>query len=505
MGAGAVGSRYTLALDAGTSRARCFVFASDGRVVAARSRAWQFVESGEAYSLTREWEPQALWHGICDVIVETIGAADVSRKDIGSVAVTSQRQALVFLDADGEELYAGPNLDLRALFEGAEIDETHKERIYRVTGHLPSFLLAPAKLRWFERHRPELFERVSRVLTLADWLVYRLTGEITNERTLAREAGLLDIGSLDRCHSLLSELGVKVDAAPLVDAGCVIGCVNSEAAKSAMLEKGIAVVAAGADTQCGLLGLGVCGVGEVGIVAGWSIPVQMITDVPLFSEDASSWTGRFLARDRWVAESSAGDVGNSFSWLVSLLCGESSAGFAEMDALAGETTAGSDGMQAILGNARMRFDSHGMRAGGFVFPVPLTLSGTGKGNFARAALESAAYSIRANLDFLESLSGQQAAMVALGGGMTRTRTFAPIVAEVLGREIRLSHTPDTSAMGAWLCAATAVGEFASLDDAAIWARKRMTALEPNPHRSAEYRHYYREWLELLEQLDNVRL
>ena len=505
MGSGVLGNRYTLALDAGTSCARCFVFDLDGRVVAAHSRAWEFVESGEAYSLAREWEPQALWRGICDLISETVGAGGVSCRDIGSVAVTSQRQAVVFLDADGKELYAGPNLDLRAFFEGSEIDEIHKERVYRVTGHLPSFLFAPAKLRWFEQHRPADYERIARVMTLADWLAYRLTGEITNERTLAGEAGLLDIGSRDRCHSLLSEIGVKVDAAPLVDAGCVVGGVNSAAAKSAMLKVGTEVVAAGADTQCGLLGMGVCGEGEIGIVAGWSMPVQMITGAPLFSEDASSWAGCFLAPDRWVMESSAGDAGNAYSWLISLLCGETSAGFADMDALADKVAAGSDGMQAVFGSARTRFGSVGMRTGGFVFPVPLTLSGMGKGNFARAALESAAYSIRANLDFLEEINGQQARTVALGGGMTRTRTFAPIVADVLGREIWLSHTPDTSAMGAWLCAATAAGEFERLDNAASWARERMVVLKPNPNRSAEYRHYYREWLDLLEQLDSVRL
>ena len=233
--------------------------------------------------------------------------------------------------------------------------------------------------------------------------------------------------------------------------------------------------------------------------------MQMITDAPLFSEDASTWVGCFPAPDRWVAESSAGDAGNSYSWLVSMLCGESGEGFAAMDALADLVCPGSEGMQAMLGSARTRFGSPGMRAGGFVFPVPMTLSGIGRGNFARAALESAAYSIRANLDFLEEISGRRAESVALGGGMTRTRTFAPIVADVLGREIRLSQTPDASAAGAWLCAATAAGEFATLDDAARRMKERMTALEPNLHRSAGYRHYYRDWLELSERLGSVRL
>ena len=497
--------RYTLVLDAGTSCAKCFVYDDEGRVVGSRSRAWEFVESGEAYSLAREWEPEALWRATCELIKETVCASDITRGDIGSVAVTSQRQAVAFLDREGNTLYAGPNLDLRAFFEGAEIDDAYRDLVYRTTGHLPSFLFVPAKLKWYERHRTEVYERVSRVLALGDWLAYRLTGEIANERTLAGEAGLLDIGSGDWCHSLLSKLSVGLDTGRLVDAGSVVGSLSSDAAGETILPKGIPVVAAGADTQCGLLGIGVHERGEVGIVAGWSAPVQMITEAPVYSKDASSWVGRFPAPGRWVAESSAGDLGNAYSWLVKLLRGDAADGFEAMDTAAGRVSAGSEGVQAIMGSATTQYSSPRMRTGGFVFPVPMTLSELGRGNFARAALESAAYGIRANLDALESVGGRTAMSVALGGGMIRSRTLAPIVADVLEREVRVSQSPDASGLGAWLCAETAGGEFATLDEAADWAKERTSVVEPNPHVSAEYQLFYRQWLELAERMDKVSL
>ena len=463
------------------------------------------MESGEAYSLSREWEPNLLWRMISELMGECVEASKVSAGEIGSVAVTSQRQAVVFLDAEGDCLYAGPNLDLRAFFEGSEIDEAYREKVYRTTGHLPSFLFAPAKLKWFERHRPEVFSQVSKVLTLADWLIYRLTGEIASERTLAGEAGLLDVGSREYCDSLLSDLGVEVGGGTLIDAGSVVGRVNAEGAERTMLSEGTAVVAAGADTQCGLLGVGVSGVGEAGVVAGWSVPVQMISDAPLFSEDASTWSGCYPASGKWVIESSAGDAGNAYSWLVRLLTGDAEGGYKAMAVAAGEVPAGSEGMQAILGSARTRFSNPGMRAGGFVFPVPLTLSGMDKGNFARAALESVAYSVKANLEHLEAKSGQSASLVALGGGMTRTRTLRTMLADVLGREVRLSHTPDASATGTWLCAGIACCEFSTLDEAAGWARERTLIIEPNPHQSAEYQHFYAGWLDLANRLYNINL
>ena len=463
------------------------------------------MESGEAYSLAREWEPNLLWRMICELMGECVEVSNVPREEIGAVAVTSQRQAVVFLDAEGDCLYAGPNLDLRAFFEGSEIDEEYRDRVYQTTGHLPSFLFAPAKLKWFERHRPETYEQVTSVLTLADWLAYRLTGEIVSERTLAGEAGLLDVGSGEYCDSLLSELGIEVESGRLVDAGCEVGRVNAEAAERTMLNEGTVVVAAGADTQCGLLGMGVSGVGEAGVVAGWSVPVQMISEAPLFSDDASTWTGCYPAPDKWVIESSAGDAGNAYSWLVRLLTGDAEGGYKAMDDAAGDVPAGSEGVQAILGSARTRFSNPGMRAGGFVFPVPLALSGMDKGNFSRAALESVAYSVKANLEHLEAASGQPASLVALGGGMTRSRTLVTMLADVLGRNVRLSHTPDASATGAWLCAGIASGEFSTLDEAAGWARERTRVIEPNPRQSAEYQHFYAGWLDLAERLDKIKL
>ena len=500
-----VGGRYTLVLDAGTSRARCFLFDSRGRAVSSCAKAWQFVESGEAYALAREWEVQALWRDICDLIGSCIDKGGVSAGDIRSVAITSQRQAVVFLDEEGLELYAGPNLDLRAFFEGSEIDEAHRERVYRTTGHLPSFLFAPAKLKWFERHMPEAYERVTTVLSLGDWIAYRLTGEIVSERSLTAEAGLLDVGRRDRCHSLLAELGVDIDTGRPVDAASVVGSVGGDAAESTMLKEGTEVVIAGADTQCGLLGMGVHREGEVGIVAGWSVPVQMVTGEPKFSDGASTWAGCYLVPDRWVAESSAGDLGNAYSWLVNLLCGGARGGFEALDAAAGSVAAGSEGMQAILGSVRTRFSGPGMRAGGFIFPVPVTLSELGRGHFARAALESAAYGMRANFEALKSVGAKKAVHLAMGGGMTRTRTLAPIVADVLGRDIRMARAPDASALGAWLCAETAAGEYGTLDEAANWAKERTRVIEPNPGRSAEYQHFYRQWLELTERLDGTDL
>jgi autoinducer 2 (AI-2) kinase len=409
------------------------------------------------------------------------------------------------MDEAGDEIYAGPNLDLRAVFEGGAIDDEMRERVYRTTGRLPSMLFSPAKLRWFKLHRPEAYGRISRVLTLADWVVWRLTGAMASEVSLACEAGLVDIHTRGWCTALMEDMGLMADTVPLTRASAVVGTIKGDASSETGLVTGTPVIASGADTQCGLLGMGVAQEHQVGIVAGWSAPLQMVTLEPVLSPEASTWAGCFLEDGKWVLESSTGDAGNSYRWLADTFCGGGKDVFMRMDELAGAVAAGSDGAFALLGPARMDAGRPGMRRGGILFPVPLTFSDLGLGHVIRASLEAIAFAIKANLEQMEELAGAQATDVAIGGGMTRTGTFVRLLADVLGRQIKVSPFPDVSARGAELCARTALGEFGSLEEASMSVRPRLRMIDPDPLDSAEYQDRYEEWVGLQDQLHGVNL
>ncbi len=496
-----MGSGYTLVLDAGTSSPRCFVFDGKGDIAGASLGEWRYSAIEDASSLSREFDPQALWADLCGLVRAALSEAKASADEVVAIGVTSQRQGVAFLDRSGRELYVGPNLDIRAVFEGAAIDEEFGDKVYKATGHRPSFLFTPAKLRWFQTHRPEAYGRIATVLSLADWMAWRLTGEVASESTLAAEAGLLDIHRRRWATELLDDMGLAVNGdVPLVEATAIAGRVSESAAADSGLRQDTPVVTCGADTQCGLLGMGVAQTGQVGVVAGWSTPLQMVTDSPILSPEGKTWAGCFLTTDKWVLESSAGDAGNSYRWLAQALYGGGEGVLDAMDAAASAVTPGSEGASAFLGPAQMDMSKLGLRTGGLLFPVPLTYSDAGRGHLARASLEAIAFAVRANLKQIEELAGIQATSVHLGGGMTRTQTFVRILVDVLEREIMVSDTPHVSALGAYLCTATALGEFESLDESAAIASARLKCFKPDPLRAAEYSEHYNRWCRLSEQL-----
>ena len=492
--------RYVLVLDAGTSAFKSCVFDQQAQLVGSSVQKWSFDFEKDAPSLARSFDPNALWRSLCHLVKGGLKDAQVEPGQVAAVCVTTQRQGVVFLDEAGGEVYAGPNLDLRAVFEGAAIDDEMGDLVYQTTGHLPSFLLAQAKLSWFRSNRPEAYGRIARVLTLGDWMTWRLSDAMCTEPTLAGEAGLLDIGRREWRKDLWDPMAPPIASLPLVEAGTLVGTVTGDAASETGLIPGTPVAIGGADSQCGLLGMGVTQEGQVGIVAGWSAPLQMLTSRPVLSPDRKTWAGCFFKPGQWVLESSTGDVGAAYRWLATTLFSGDDDPFPRMETLAGAIPVGSEDAFAFLGPSRMDMSRLGMARGGFLFPVPLTYTDMGPGHLVRASLEAIAYAVRANLEQIEGLAGVEASDIVLGGGMTRTASFARITSDVIGRPISLSPVANVSALGAYLCARTALGDFSSLDEAALSVVPGLKCLEPDPLDSAQYEDHYQEWMQRSEQL-----
>ena len=150
----AVADGYVVVLDAGTSGPRCHVFDKTARVVDSSAQQWEYAAENDVSPLARAFAPHALWASLCQLIQRGMTDAGVTPGQVAAVAITGQRQGVVFVDQSGREVYAGPNTDLRAVFEGAAIDEEMRDAVYRTTGHLPSFLFTAAKLRWFQATSP---------------------------------------------------------------------------------------------------------------------------------------------------------------------------------------------------------------------------------------------------------------------------------------------------------------------------------------------------------------
>ncbi|HXK34146.1 MAG TPA: FGGY-family carbohydrate kinase [Dehalococcoidia bacterium] len=478
-------------IDAGTSALRAVSVTREGGVRVLASREWPLFVPGDGGPFAREidagWLDDAL-SALCRA-----GAAE----DVAGVAVTGQREGLVFAAADGAALLVSPNVDARAAAEGIAIDAAHASDVYAETGHLPSLMQAAAKWRWLQEHRPAAAEAVATVIPLADWIGWRLCGgSPAMTRTLGVENGMLDLTSGKVADRAVARGGLDAGRVP----SCVAdGEVRGEVAGGAL--GGLPVVLAGADTQCALVGMGVARAGECGVAAGWSAPVQLVTGVPVLDPEMRTWCGAHALGSCWVAESNAGDLGRAFGWVCGLV------GVSPDDAadLAAAAPPGSGDVLAIVGPRVMHAARMNAGVGGLTFPLPFAVSAPARGAVLRAFLESAACGVRANVEQLESVAGARVGRVALGGGMSRSALFARMLADVLDRPVTVAASPETSALGAAALAFAAIGLHPSLRAAlAEMARPRET-VEPRARDSAAYDDVYARWRAMAEEFERMAL
>ena len=340
--------------------------------------------------------------------------------------------------------------------------------------------------------------------TLADWLRWELSGELVSEATLAAESGLLDVRERRWCTPLLEELGVRPSRRRTGRKGREPW--RAEFARKPAdltgIPEGVPVVVSPADTQCGLLGLGSRAPRAGGYRRGVERAASHAHGGARVRRGRRTWTGCYVEEGLWSLESTCGDAGNAYRWLADTMWGGEARPFDLMDAAARGVPPGSEGVLAFLGPSRMDMSRVGMRAGGFVFPVPMTFGGIGRGHLARAALESIAFAVRANLEQLERVSGKAAASVSLGGGMTASSTWVSMLPDVLGRPVRVASGPDVTAAGACL---TALAALDGADSLAGYAEGRAASstIEPRPVESAEYDDHYMRWTETARRLESI--
>jgi autoinducer 2 (AI-2) kinase len=490
-------AEHVLALDAGTSAARALIARPGGGLVAVARRDWSYETPPEIAPFGRSLDADAFWRTLCDATREALSSASLSGSDVAAVGVTSQRLAVIIIDNDGNALYAGPNADARAIAEGFAIDGALGERVYRSGGKLPSLLLAPGKLHWLRNHEPEGFARAAAVLSLGDWVAYKLTAALRNERTLAGDCGLLDVSSGERDDALLRDIDVPLDLLPaLASPGEAIGEVTSAAAGVTGLATGTPVTVAGADTQCGLLGMGIEQAAECGIVTGWSAPLHIVTDTPRIDEQSHTWASLHVVPERWVVESSTADAGRAWRWWCETLLGEREDALDEGARLAEEAPAGSANVLALLGPQRMNAAHMGVHFGGVLTTTPISEE-VDRAALLRAGLENVAFALRANLQQAQEIAGIEGSRIALGGGLTRVPVFGDILATVLNRPIGVAEQVEVTALGAAMITARGVG----LSDDGL--RSTMRRVDPNAAWTDTYERQYNRWCALSEKLDDV--
>ena len=489
---------YLMALDFGTGAGRCFLISSDGEKSYEKYQELAYQYPEEVQPGGSEFDPREFWSVFTGLIRETIQAAGIQPDQIVGISSTAQREGVVFLDNTGQELYAGPNLDMRAPSYVAGFNDKFAEKLHQNSGHWPFPMFAPYRLLWFKEYKPEIYEKIDSVLLLNNWILYKLCGAKGTEPSNGIETLLVDIQTRTWDTGLIEEMGFSPEIFPEVfESGTVIGEVTPSAAEETGLSSGIPVVLGGADTQCALLGTSAIKPGDLGVPLGTFGPVQLVVNRPIIAEPELIWSGCHTVPQYWVIESTSMEVGQTFRYVRdTFYASDTMDTYQAMNAEAEKSPPGANRVKAYLGPRLPDYKNwQFVIPGGFKIQLPPSPGTATRGDYARSALEAVAYGVRLNVDRLKRLSGQDLSVLRVSGGLSKSPLLVKLLADLIGVQITVPVNKEASALGAAICAGVGAGLYKDMAEGCGSLVRWEQTLDPNPENQKLYLELYQSWLD----------
>jgi xylulokinase len=486
-----------LGIDIGTTSTIGILIDDEGRTLALAQRPVDLSSERPGWA---EEDPEQWWDNTCAIVGELLAKTGRSAADVAGVGVTGMLPAVVLLDAAGRLLRRSiQQSDGRTGREVAELAaEVDAAAFVRRTGNGINQQLAAPKLRWLERHEPDVFASIATVQGSYDYINGRLTGARVIEHNWALESGFLDLAG-GRIDPELVALG-RIDPVllPAVKPSHeVIGEVTREAAAATGLAAGTPVVAGCADHVASALVAGIRREGDLLIKFGGAGDILLATDRP--KPDPRLFLDYHLVPGLFMPNGCMACSGAVLNWIVRELAGGvhdlGEMPHAHLDRLAADLPPGAEGLLLLPYFLGEKTPIHDPYARGTL--VGLGLHHT-LGHIWRAALEAVAFGFRHHVEVFEEL-GQSVRRVVASDGGARSRVWMQIAADILGRPVELLEGHPGSCLGAAYVAGVATGSFAGWDEIARYVRPA-GVVEPDPARADAYARHYALYRELYERL-----
>ena len=338
----------------------------------------------------------------------------------------------------------------------AEIDELTAElgaeSVLQRTGAGITQQSVGPKLRWLQRHEPDVWARTRRIAGSYDWLAGILADAEFSERNWALESGLYDLDTDDYAPDLCAAAGIAKELlGPIRDPRQVVGGISELVAEHTGLRAGTPVVAGLADHVSSAFAAGLAQHGDLLVKLGGSVDVLACSDRPLL--DARLYLDAHPSPGLWLPNGCMASGGSGVRWFQRELA--AGAALDVLDAEAAATPPGADGIVVLpylLGEKTPVNDP--LARGAF---AGLRL-GHGRGHLFRALLESFAYGVRHHLEVLDE-HGVRPARARVTNGGASSRLWKQIVADVTGLVLEPVVDHPGSALGAAYAAGMGCGAF----------------------------------------------
>jgi len=472
-----------IGVDQGTTSTRAILFDDSFRALKISRRKFRQIYPREGWV---EHDPWEIWGTVVSVVEEILSG--VKTEEIYSMGITNQRETIIAWDSEsGEILYNAIVWQCRRTAKRSEeLRKVYGDLIHEKTGLVVDPYFSATKMEWMMENvdsvKRSKEKGTLRFGTMDSFLAWKMTGKHVTDHSNASRTMLYNIGKMDWDDELLELFKVPRWSLPeLVDSAEIVGDTRWGIPLSGMI----------GDQQGALFGQLAFNEGDVKITMGTGSFILMnIGKAPELSKNGLLTTIGWKIKDEviYAFEGSVFVTGALIDWLISLdMFGSPQ----EINRLAEESDNGGVYLvPALTGLGAPHWDPY---ARGLM--IGMTRK-TSKGNIARAALESIAFSIKELVDIMEKDSGKKVKSLMVDGGVSKSDILLRVLSSTTGNVVERPQNMETTATGAVMLSAIGVGKVKKSD------LKKYKVVEKKYNEDKGFEEEFERWKEAVKRSKN---
>ena len=483
---------YFLGIDLGTSSVKLVLMDECGAVIRTVTRDYPLSMPQTGWS---EQSPEDWWEQTCIGIREIMIGQE--SECLAGISFGGQMHGLVILDRNDEVIR--PAIlwnDGRTSEETAYLNETiGSTRLVHDTANIAFAGFTAPKLLWVQKHEPQNFEKISKIMLPKDYLAYRMTGIHCSDFSDASGMLLLDVEKKCWSEDMLQICDITAGQLPkLFQSYEEVGTLLPSVARELGLSEQVKVCAGAGDNAAAAVGTATVRDGACNLSVGTSGTVFIANDrFSLPSNNAihafAHATGKYhlmgcilsaASCNRWWMEDILRTVAYTAEQKDFVPLGTNEVLFAPY--LMGERTPHND--SAVRGAL-----------------VGLSMNTT-RAQVTQAVMEGVAFAMRDSVEIAKSL-GIAVKSTKICGGGAKSTVWKQIFSDVLGMPVQSIAAEEGPGLGAAMLAAVGCGAYRSVEEVADAVVRVTDTIEPDEHTQILYDEKYAKFKRIYPALKTI--
>ena len=442
-----------IGIDLGTSGVKAILLDEQGTVLASQTEK---LTVSRPHPLWSEQDPEQWWQAT-DRAMKGLGQQH-SLQGVKALGIAGQMHGATLLDKQQRVLRPAVLWNDGRCAQECELLEAQVKTSRQITGNLMMPGFTAPKLLWVQRHEPEIFRQVDKVLLPKDYLRLRMTGDFASDMSDAAGTMWMDVAKRDWSDEMLAACHLSRDNMPALYEGCDITGHLLPAVASAWNMPAVPVVAGGGDNAAGAVGVGMADAGQAMLSLGTSGVYFAVSEGFLSKPESAVHSFCHALPGRWHLMSVMLSAASCLDWAARLT------GLTTVPALISVAESADNQADPIWFLPYLsgeRTPHNNPQAKGVFFGLTHQ---HGPAELARAVLEGVGYALADGMDVVHACGVTPKSITLIGGG-ARSPWWRQMLADISGLQLDYRTGGDVGpALGAARLAQIAVNPDKPLSD-----------------------------------------